>query len=201
MSDKVQIHIVEKAAEMFFNFGIRSVTIDDICRELGISKKTFYVYFSGKDDLVEKVLAHNVEHFAHKMESWLVGKTVQELLWGYSLKLQRTKDEDVRCVPKLVYDLNKYYPRLAEAHNREMMALQSKYLARILERGVAEGFVRANIDIESISLMCARMHGDIIMHLQEVNQHGMSTVRYSRAAMDVIVRGLLTEKGLEAFEN
>ena len=43
--------IIKTAGEMFFRLGIRSVLIDDICRELGMSKKTFYVYFAGKDEL------------------------------------------------------------------------------------------------------------------------------------------------------
>ena len=48
--------IIKTAGEMFFRIGIRSVSIDDICRELGMSKKTFYVYFAGKDELVAQLL-------------------------------------------------------------------------------------------------------------------------------------------------
>ena len=48
MSVDQQIHIIKKAGELFFRLGIRSVSIDDICRELGMSKKTFYVHFASK---------------------------------------------------------------------------------------------------------------------------------------------------------
>ena len=51
----MQQRIINTAESMFFRFGIRSVTMDDIAKELGISKKTIYHYFTDKDDLVEKV--------------------------------------------------------------------------------------------------------------------------------------------------
>ena len=51
----MQQRIIDTAESMFFRFGIRSVTMDDIAKELGISKKTIYHYFADKDNLVEKV--------------------------------------------------------------------------------------------------------------------------------------------------
>ena len=56
--------IIKTAGEMFFRLGIRSVSIDDICRELGMSKKTFYVYFAGKDELVAQLLQSNIDCMA-----------------------------------------------------------------------------------------------------------------------------------------
>ena len=52
--------IIKTAGEMFFRLGIRSVSIDDICHELGMSKKTFYEYFESKDELVAQMLHANV---------------------------------------------------------------------------------------------------------------------------------------------
>ena len=46
-------HIVHKASELFLNYGFKSVTMDDIAQELGISKKTIYTYFNTKSDLVD----------------------------------------------------------------------------------------------------------------------------------------------------
>ena len=68
MSEDQKCHIVKTAGEMFFRLGIRSVSIDDICRELGMSKKTFYVYFESKDELVAELLHANLMHISAKME-------------------------------------------------------------------------------------------------------------------------------------
>ena len=62
MSNDQKIHIIKTAGELFFRLGIRSVSIDDICRELGMSKKTFYVYFASKDELIEQMLQANIDY-------------------------------------------------------------------------------------------------------------------------------------------
>lgn len=67
MSENQKLHIIKTAGEMFFRLGIRSVSIDDICRELGMSKKTFYVYFPSKDELVAQLLHSNV---AYSLPRW-----------------------------------------------------------------------------------------------------------------------------------
>ena len=74
MSVDQQIHIIKKAGELFFRLGIRSVSIDDICRELGMSKKTFYVYFASKDEMIEQMLQANLNNMADKMNGLLALK-------------------------------------------------------------------------------------------------------------------------------
>ena len=71
MSEDQKVHIIKTAGELFFRLGIRSVSIDDICSELGMSKKTFYVYFASKDELIEELLQANINYIARKMESFL----------------------------------------------------------------------------------------------------------------------------------
>ena len=98
MSEDQKVHIIKTAGELFFRLGIRSVSIDDICRELGISKKTFYVYFDSKDELVAQLLDANLRYISGKMEEELV---------QIFLKRQEAEKNDVRRVPQLVYDLKK----------------------------------------------------------------------------------------------
>ena len=95
---------------MFFRLGIRSVSIDDICHELGMSKKTFYVYFASKDELVEQLLQANIDYMASKMEGLLKTGDFKQLVAKF-IKHQEAEKNDVRRVPQLVYDLKKYYPR------------------------------------------------------------------------------------------
>jgi AcrR family transcriptional regulator len=85
---------------MFFRLGIRSVSIDDICRELGMSKKTFYVYFASKDELVSQLLHANVEHIAAKMETLQKQHDFRQLV-AKLLKHQEAEKGDVRRVPQL----------------------------------------------------------------------------------------------------
>ena len=64
---KVQ-EIIHQVAELFRDFGIKSLTMDDISSSLGISKKTLYKYVSDKNDLVNKVIKASIE----QKESYLL---------------------------------------------------------------------------------------------------------------------------------
>ena len=57
----VKERILQKAEEMFFRYGVKSITMDDIARELGISKKTIYLHFPDKDELVVQVVGREME--------------------------------------------------------------------------------------------------------------------------------------------
>ena len=71
MAEDQKCNIIKTSCDLFFRLGIRSVSIDDICRELGMSKKTFYVYFESKDALIEQMLLSNIRYMADKMEELL----------------------------------------------------------------------------------------------------------------------------------
>ena len=73
-------HIIKTAGEMFFRLGIRSVSIDDICHELGMSKKTFYVYFESKDALIDQLLDVNIKYMSGKMEELLAMDDFKQLV-------------------------------------------------------------------------------------------------------------------------
>ncbi len=68
MAEDNQKQILKTAGEMFFRLGVRSVSIDDICHELGMSKKTFYVYFASKEELIDRMLQQNIDYIREKME-------------------------------------------------------------------------------------------------------------------------------------
>lgn len=55
MDVETRKRIIKVASELFLKYGLRSVTIDDICNELRISKKTFYVHFKQKEELIESL--------------------------------------------------------------------------------------------------------------------------------------------------
>ena len=135
MSSDQRTHIIKTAGEMFFRLGIRSVSIDDICHELGMSKKTFYVYFESKDALIDQLLLANLDYIAGKMEEMLKLGDFRQLVKVF-LRRQEAEKNDVRRVPQLVYDLKKYYPRQFAEFQTKCFEMQKAYIMRYLELGV-----------------------------------------------------------------
>ena len=199
MSDDQKCNIIKKAGEMFFRLGIRSVSIDDICRELGISKKTFYVYFESKDELVAQLLHSNVLYIAGKMEELLQMKDFRKLVARF-LRHQEAEKNDVRRVPQLVYDLKKYYPRQFADFQTECFRTQKEYIARYLEQGLQEGLVRANLNIELTAVLMAKIHSDAIRDFEEIEGHGHNMHQLAHTAMDIFVRGVLSEEGMKLYQ-
>ena len=198
MSNDQRAHIIKTAGEMFFRLGIRSVSIDDICHELGMSKKTFYVYFESKDALVEQLLNANIDYIADKMEEMLRVNDFRQLVKVF-IRRQEAEKNDVRRVPQLVYDLKKYYPRQFGDFQIKCFETQKQYIMRYLELGVAQGLVRANLNIELTAVLFAKIHGDAIRDFEVIEAHGHSMHQLAHTAMDVFVRGILSEEGLKLF--
>ena len=198
MSENQKLHIIKTAGEMFFRLGIRSVSIDDICRELGMSKKTFYVYFPSKDELVAQLLQANIAHIAAKMEE-LQKLHDFRLLVSKFLKHQEAEKNDVRRVPQLVYDLKKYYPRQFADFQQECFETQKNYIKAYLEQGQQEGLVRANLNIELTAVLFAKIHSDAINDFEVIESHGHNMHQLGHTAMDIFVRGTLSEEGLALY--
>ena len=198
VNDQMVNNIIKTAGDMFFRLGIRSVSIDDICHELGMSKKTFYVYFASKDELVEQMLQANINYMASKMEDLLKTGDFKQLVAKF-IKHQEEEKNDVRRVPQLVYDLKKYYHQQFAQFQRNCFKTQKAYIMAYLEQGQKEGLVRANLNIELVAGLFAKIHSDAIRDLEVIEGHGYNMHQFGYTVMDVFVRGVLSEEGLKLY--
>jgi AcrR family transcriptional regulator len=159
MEEKEQ-RILSCAAELFKKYGLKSITMDDIAIEAGISKKTLYTFFSNKTDIVNHIVTtflnnHVAEVDAIKMEA---ENAIEEY---YSIsKLALNTFREIR--PTLMYDLAKFYP----ASMKKIEQFQTEFVAQKvqenLERGIKEGFYRNCMNVELISKIYAQSINSII---------------------------------------
>ena len=191
--------ILKKAGDMFYRLGIRSVSIDDICHELGISKKTFYVCFASKDELVEQLLIANVSKLEQKMRTTMESSDFSEIVRKFTQWVTAEK-EDVRKVPQLVYDLKKYYPQQYLAFQRQSFDIQQRYIEQFIEQGMKAGLVRANIDKDYTSHLFAKIYTDALRDFDKIESKGQNLPQFSRVATDILIRGILSEEGLKLFD-
>ncbi len=191
--------IIKKSGDMFCRLGIRSVSIDDICRELGISKKTFYVYFASKDKLVEQLLSANVAKLEQKMRTTMESSDFSQIVRKFT-QWVTTEKEDVRKVPQLVYDLKKYYPQQYLTFQRQAFDVQQRYIEQFIEQGMKAGLVRANIDKDYTSHLFAKIYTDALRDFDKIESKGQNLPQFSRVATDILIRGILSEEGLKLFE-
>ena len=148
---EIREYIVEEADKLFCQYGFKSVTMDDIAKHLGMSKKTIYQHFSDKDELVNILMneklskedcsidtcAINAENAIH--EIFFTMMNINELLSNMN--------------PKLFYDLQKYHPKAWLSFKEFKEKNLSKAITVNLQRGIAEGFYREEINVDIITQM------------------------------------------------
>ncbi|MBU2997685.1 TetR/AcrR family transcriptional regulator [Cellulophaga baltica] len=141
--------ILEKATEMFLTLGFKSVTMDDLANEMGISKKTIYANFENKTKLIEE----STLSLFYTISTGINGicKTeknpIEELLEIKKFVMSQLKNE--KSSPQ--YQLQKYYPKIyASLKQKQYEAMQDCTINNI-KKGIELGIYRKNIDVEFIS--------------------------------------------------
>ena len=192
----MQDRIICTAEAMFMRFGIRSVTMDDIAKDLGISKKTIYHYFVDKDELVEKVTNHTLSNqFCKSEEIYGFAKNpIEEMI--LSTKMMREMLENVNGV--LFYDMKKYYP----ASWQKYMEFKNEFLdvvKRNLINGISEKVYRSEIDVDILSKLRVETV-DLAFNIEYFPHNKYNLLKVQLESMDHFIRGIVTPEGLKIYE-
>lgn len=141
--------ILEKSTELFNRSGIRAVTMDDVAKNLFISKKTLYQYFGDKDELVETIVKAQIKlteincvEFRKK-----AGNAVEEMI----LILEFVNAYFARRNPTAFHDLQRFYPRAWAHFTHHKENFLRKSIADNLKRGMKEKLYRTDMDFEIVS--------------------------------------------------
>ncbi len=195
--DNTLTDILERVRELFYKYGVRSVSIDDICRDIGFSKKKLYEYIKSKHELVEKLLEHERRNFEIIFSQYnFEGVNAIDILLTVSKEL----GENFRDIsPSMTFDLKKYYPEIYHRHVEERIEFIFQKIQINLTKGIGQGIYRTDLSVELLSRLYIRRLMDL--HNPEV----FPADRYSfRTIFDVMIdnfiRGIATENGLAYYE-
>lgn len=184
--------ILNAATELFRQYGFKTITMDDIARRAGISKKTLYQQFANKEEVVEAAMQYFHEH-------------VFEACTGISHAADNAVAAMVQCMslvdemcgkmnPLAMLELQRFYPRVYSQLQSEMLAETIRLIRQNIEQGMAEGYYRQGLNADLLAhyrIATARMlnESETLMgrkfQLREINQ----------ALSEHFLFGLLTAKG------
>jgi AcrR family transcriptional regulator len=159
-----KLRIQEKANDLFRRYGIKSITMDEIATQLGVSKKTLYQYFSDKDELVEAVVKATIKFAQETCDNNKANSrdAVHELFEAMVL----VQDIFSEMNSAMMYDLEKFHPTAY----RHFLDYKNKYLYEIiranLRRGIEEGLYRPDINIDVIARF--RLEGMMLAFNQDI---------------------------------
>ncbi len=190
--ENISEKILETAGSLFLKYGVKSISMDDIARELSISKKTIYLFFKDKNEIVylisERFLQEQKDKFDRIQEE---SKDPIELLYGGTLHAREIFE---KINPYILFDIRKYYKDAWRLYLDFEKNVMFGSLVVTLQDGIKKGLFRADIDVQILATL--RMEEIKLAFDKEIFPAGsfnFKEVQYQ--ILDHFFYGIMTEKG------
>ena len=188
--------ILSSCAEMFLTLGFKSVTMDDIAQQLGISKKTLYAHFPNKEILVKNCVFHFFDYVTGEISkiSNNAGNPIAELYDIKMFMMRQIKNEKIS--PQ--FQLQKFYPDIFKELKEKQMTFMIAQMSNSLEKGVSLGLFRSNLNIP----FTARLYFNGMMGIKDQRLFPANMFQHSQLMTDYLeyhVRAICTESGIAIF--
>ena len=193
----IKLNIIEKANTLFRTYGFRGVTVDDICKECGISKKTIYNYYSDKQSLANETIKYHYNNLHKEIKEIIdLSDNSIETFFKISSHFRETLND---TTPLFVHDLKKFHPDLYNNHQDYKENLFEKSLQKVLIKGKNEGFIRDDINDTIVSKLRIEMieigFNQDVFPLKKYNYRDIQLISF-----DLFLRGIVTTDGLNVYE-
>ena len=190
--------ILRKTEKLFLKYGIKSVTMDDIARELGISKKTLYQFFENKTDLLSQIVANTMQRDINDLlKIQAASKNALDELFNVAqhiiAELKRISSATA------VYDLQKYYPEIWRNFEDFQNEHIFQFVKKNLERGAQEALYRDDLDPSIIAKLYVSKTMCVIDE-EQFPTNDYDKIKLFKQFFSYHIRGIATAKGLKLFE-
>ncbi|TJY34621.1 TetR/AcrR family transcriptional regulator [Pontimicrobium aquaticum] len=186
--------IIHKSADLFLNYGFKSVTMDDIANALGISKKTIYQHFENKTKLVEATTLSMFSTIAYGIDCIcaLEKNPIEEIYDIKRFVSEHLKNE--KSSPQ--FQLQKYYPKIFNTLKNKQFEVMYQCVKANLNRGMDIGIYRTTINVDFVT----RIYFNCMLAIKDDNLFPSTTFSKNMLMENYLeyhLRGICTSKGLD----
>jgi AcrR family transcriptional regulator len=189
---------------MFIEQGIRATTMDDIARQLGISKRTIYEHFQDKKELLLTVVEHI--HTQLKEDDKEIFDNSQNSLEGFLRLMKKKRSEMNIKTMKAVIELKRYYPEIIDTMKQKHSAGGMEELENAIIKGISEGMFRSGVNPKTSAFLFSTQAN--LLFTEQLNRMDLSTLDSADiSALQVFedlflnfLRGISTQKGIKIIE-
>lgn len=186
--------ILHAAADLFSRYGFKTITMDDISRRAGISKKTLYQHFANKVEVVnESVTWYQSQVSAQCRALVEESENAIDAIFRTQVFLDNTLKQ---LHPMVIMDMQRYYPEAYQLFHKQLMEVDVTLIKNLLEEGIREGLFRPDIHTDIL----ARYRIETCMMINQQNlmvQQDYSLIQVSQVICEHFLHGLTTRKGEE----
>jgi AcrR family transcriptional regulator len=196
MSKEIKNRIIDSAMEQFFTYGFRSITMDDVAVKLGMSKRTIYKHFPGKEVLLKEVIDKKRAEIENQMETLVSGidKDDTDIMEMIKSVIGYMKDQIREIKPPFILDLERISPELISYIEDFRLNLIKDYFGRIIHEGMRRGIIRDDIK-DSVLVDIYYNMIRILISSEIIDYHHMDSIELADTIVKIFFEGVLTEEG------
>jgi AcrR family transcriptional regulator len=188
--------IIQEASTLFFNNGIKSMTMSDIANEMGISKRTLYEIFRDKEELLEECI--NLHMSKADREIKLMEENSENVVDALMRMYGKHLKEAKKVNKSMVHDLKKYHPHIYEKVECRQNAGMDTFMP-LFERGREQGLLRDDVNFEIVSWLL-KSQFKALMEDEYIPTDKYSADEFIRAIILNFIRGISTPFGNERID-
>lgn len=195
MEDR-KLFILQNVGKLYQKFGIRGVTMDDVAREFGISKKTLYQYFRDKEDLVNQVIDYYLSDPVFNLDKSGQGNSIDRIfaLRNHIKTILNHFNNNLEC------DLKKQYPKMyKKVHQFKRQRIYNDTKKNIQD-GIEAGLYRPELEPELIAkLQVGRVLFTMNPDNEIFEETEVASIHLFDKVIDYHMHAICTQKGLEYY--
>jgi TetR/AcrR family transcriptional regulator, cholesterol catabolism regulator len=196
-NDRIQQVLISRSRELFMKHGLKALTMDDIARELGMSKKTIYQVVDNKSDLIKLALRDYLDEERRNLDIIMqrADNPVEELIQIMEYFLVSVQDLDVSALN----EMQKYYPEAWDIYNDYRYNFILGRMVINLQNGIQRGYYRDDLDAD----IMARLYVagvEMLVHQELFPAARFTFVNIFREFLEYHLRGIVSNQGLKYLE-
>ena len=188
--------ILAEAERLFWKYGVRSVTMEDISKQLGISKKTIYRHFSDKEQILYEVIQDKTGRNQLEMECMVeeTANPVEEILSVLNMMQQKAD----HISPNLLMDIKRFYPHAFALFRQYKEGQIMRSILENIQKGISQGLYRSDINPAILArLRVEQIEMAFNNDLFPMEQYSMHDIQAE--LIHHFVRGMLTNEGFTIY--
>ena len=182
--------ILFEASKVFGRLGFQKASVDDIARRAGVAKGTIYLAAPSKKDLFYEVLLREVRTWNATLQKRIdPRRPADQLLTELALSSLSTMDDRPLVRDLLMGEHHEVVPDLKDRLD-ELRRIGIQPIVEVLEIGVDQGRFRADLDVDEVARILLDLHTATLMFVVGRDRDPLRLARRSKAAFDLVLRGL-----------
>lgn len=191
--------ILNSAAEQFTRFGFKTITMDDIARHAGVSKKTLYQHFETKVEIIVAAVTHfHTQKYKRCLQHIKIATNAVEAMVLVTNDIQKMHQE---INPIALLELQKYYTEAFLMFKQTLLEKDLETIKQNLQQGIEEGFYRSDMNIDVMAFFRLEFTLWLLQSTNAINQLSNAFFSIEKELLDHFMYGIVTEKGRLLYDN